>query len=195
MNSPDQPMRHTIDGVEYICHVQAAIPANQSLIKLMGVISPPTLALLSGAVRGFASDGEGELTLSGLGNMDLVTGLVMLFQELTPEAATVILQEGFRGISTPELLANKLDLSEENTFNEHFRGHLIRMYKVFAWSLRCNYQDFFAVASQVNVSLLTRLAKRMKLNKQKPQDTSDSQTSTSQTVIPSSSDLSAQTIQ
>jgi hypothetical protein len=194
MNTPDQPIHTEIDDVAYICLVQAAIPANQSLIKLMGVISAPTISLLSGAVRGFAME-DGELTVAGLGNMDFVTGLTMLFSELTPDAATVILQEGFRGIATPDMKAAGKDLSDEAVLNEHFRGHLLRMYKVFAWSLGCNYRDFLDVASQVNLSNLTHLASKLKSSKQSKTDTQNSQPSTSPTATVQSSGLSASAIQ
>ena len=193
MNTPDQPIRHTIDGVEYICHVQAAIPANQSFIRLMGLLSPATLSLLSGAVRGFASE-EGELTIAGLGNMDLVTGLTMLFGDLTPETSTDVLKEGLRGITTSDMKSG-VDLSDESVINEHFRGRILSMYKVFAWSLKCNYKDFLAVASLVNVPLLTSLAHKIRSNKQSEPDTNDSQLSTSPTATRSSSDLSVSATQ
>lgn len=195
MNTPDQPITTTIDDVEYVCHVQAAIPSYQSLIKLTGVLSPSAFALLSGAVQGFASEDGGELTVAGLGNMDFVTGLMMLFRDLTPETATVLMQEGFRGIATPAMRTRGVDLANEDELNSHFRGRLIHMHKVFAWSLGCNYKDFLAVARQVNLQTLTSLAGKMKLNKPSEPDTPDLQPSTSPTATPSSSDSSASAIQ
>ena len=194
MNTPDQPITTTIDGVEYICHVQAAIPSNQSLIRLLGVVSAPAIHLLSGAVEGLGRDDKGEITLDGLGDIDFAAGLMMLFQELTPASATVILQQGFLGITTASTPVGK-DLSDEDELNSHFRGSILRMYKVFAWSLRCNYRDFLGVASPGNINRLTALAKTLKSSKPKQQDTGDSPPSTSPTATPPSTDLSASAIQ
>ena len=182
MNTPDKPIYHTIDGCKYTCFVQAAIPANQSLIRLTSTFGPATISLLSGAVRGFDSS---ELTIEGLGNMDLVTGLVMLFQELTPENATVLLTEMFKGIRAEGV---DKDLSDEDTCNEHFRGRLLAMYKVGAWSLSCNYKDFLDVARQVDLKSL--FAKMTRAGVTKNSSTKSSPPDTSPTATPPSIDLS-----
>lgn len=183
MHTPDQPIHHEIDGVKYVCLVQPAIQANQSLIRLLRTFSAPTIALLSGAVRGFASE-KGELTIAGLGGMDLTTGLMMLFSELTPENAQVILSDGLVGIRTEGHIE---DLSDPKVFDAHFRGRIMHMYKVFAWSLGCNYRDFLDVARSVDLKKLSAMAKSLKQSKLGSQS---SQCSTSPTVTPESSDSS-----
>lgn len=186
MNTPEQPYRTTIDDVPYVCFVQPALQANASLLTLTSLLSPTTVSLLSGAVKGFDKN---TLSIESIGRMDFVTGLVMLFQELTPDQGNKVLSAGLVGISTP----GHEDLSAKTSIDSHFRGRLLHMYKVFGWALSCNYKDFLDVAR--SVASMEKLTALMGLMRSATQSMPDSQSDTSPTATPPSTDSSSSVIQ
>ena len=121
----------SIDGEKYACRMMPATKGQKVLIRLTELVGRPALVMAAGAVRG-----EGDVQLHDL----IEVGTRIIFERLTDEEADASIKDVLDGVMVEgggDVLKN---------FDEHFRGRILHLYKVFAWALEVNYRDFFDAA-------------------------------------------------
>lgn len=131
-----EPVTEEIDGISYMCMMMPATLSNKTLTRLTLLVGRPALVMAAGAIEAKKKGDEDEMM------MHLIqVGVNQIFQGLTPDEAHIVLMSMMTGVRYPGLAVNK-DLSDEEIFDDHFRGKLLSAYKVWAWSLQENYRDF-----------------------------------------------------
>lgn len=129
-----------IDGHKYVCEMMPATLAQTTFMQLVELVGKPVLFMAVGA---FKEDGEHK------SSPDLATlaelGLVTLFDRLSPEEADEVIKAVLNGV----LVEKKGDVLK--CFDEHFRGRVLSMYKVFQWALAVNYRDFVDAATSSGI--------------------------------------------
>ena len=125
-----------IDGVRYACDMMPATKAHKTLIELTAMVGRPVIVAIA---KGASGGDLGESEVDSLAEV----GTALLFDRLTPDSSDQVIQNVLDGVRS-EGVGN---LSDRITFDQHFRGRIVHLYKVFAWAVEVNYRDFFAVAS------------------------------------------------
>jgi len=120
-----------IGGVKYICEMMPATQANKTLISLTEIIGRPAVSMIA---KAFTDDGDIEIDdLAGI-------GLASMFERFDEDVGDRMIKSVLTGVRAEGVS----DLAKE--FDEHFRGRILDLYKVFAWALEVNYKDFFDAA-------------------------------------------------
>lgn len=129
-----------IDGIGYACSMMPARLANNTLTRLTLLVGRPALVMAAGAIQAEDEEDEEKMMLRLI-----QIGVDQVFRGLTPDEADTVLMALMTGVQYAGLDTTK-DLSDEDVFDDHFRGSLLRAYKVWAWSLQVNYKDFLDAA-------------------------------------------------
>ena len=133
-----------IDGVEYICEMMPALLASSTLVRLVNMVGKPALVLAANAYS--VMDASGEEGADSISFPDVIRlGVEQVFAGLSPNEAEIVLLALMSGVRC-KVGESSADLNSKDVFNEHFRGRLLSAYKVWAWSLQCNYRDFIDAA-------------------------------------------------
>lgn len=119
-----------IDGTKYACQMMPATKAHAVLIRLGDTIGYPALNAIATATGGDMTSGVDDV-------VRVVTEL--LARKLTPEVANEVILMAMDGVRCEGVG----EMSKQQIFDQHFRGRILHMYKVFAWSLGVNFADFF----------------------------------------------------
>lgn len=133
-----------IDEQKYSCSMMPGTKGNKTLVELIDMVGRPVVVMASNALRQTKPNGKDPTMGIELGidsNLsDLVQlGTHLLFERLTPEQADATIKAVLDGVSAEGVG----DLKKKEIFDEHFRGRIWHLWKVFAWSLEVNYRDFF----------------------------------------------------
>ena len=129
-----------IDGEKYACRMMPATVAQKTLVRLTDLVGRPVMVMIAGAIR---DEGETELqTIAEIGTR-------ILFERLTDDESDFVIKSVLDGVMVEgggEVL---------KSFDEHFRGRIMHLYKVFAWSVEVNYRDFIdaALSSDLKTSV------------------------------------------
>jgi hypothetical protein len=121
-----------IDGEKYACRMMPATKGQKVLIRLTDLVGRPALVMAAGAMKGE----DDNVQLHDI--IDLGTRII--FERLTDEEADASIKDVLDGV----MVENGGDVLKN--FDEHFRGRILHMYKVFAWALEVNYRDFIDAA-------------------------------------------------
>ena len=120
-----------IDDEKYACRMMPATKGQKVLIRLTELVGRPALVMTAGVIRS-----EGEVEVHDI----IELGTRIIFERLTDDEADATIKDVLDGVMVEnggEVLKN---------FDEHFRGRIMHLYKVFAWALEVNYRDFFDAA-------------------------------------------------
>ncbi len=136
-----------IDGIGYACTMMPGRLANKTLTRLTLLVGKPALVMAAGAIEADKEEDEEKLLLHLIR-----VGVEQVFRGLTPDESDEVLMALMSGVKYQGCPVER-DLSDEDLFDDHFRGAMLRAYKVWAWALQCNYQDFLdAVRSNRTLS-------------------------------------------
>lgn len=125
-----------IDGHKYACMMMPATKSQRIFIELTQLMGHPAVAMISNAFQ--PKEKGAELHVEEL----MATGVRVMLSELDPDTSDRIIKTVFDGVK----LEGVGNLDEPATFDAHFRGRVMSIYKVFAWAMEVNYQDFFDAA-------------------------------------------------
>lgn len=152
-----------IDGVKYACQMMPATVANTTLKRLLELTAAPTLVLASGA---WSQDkGKVPTPNHGIAPADLADltekAVTLLFDRIPGEELNNLCRDVFNGLT-----CNEVGKVDEN-IDDHFRGRLLHMYKVFVWCIEVNYRDFFDAGRSLGIlSWIVAMAKKAALSRQ-----------------------------
>ncbi len=121
-----------IDGHKYACTMMPATLAQTTFIRLVDLVGKPVLFMAAGAFKE-----DGKLDMGNLAEL----GLATLFDRLTPEESDEVIKAVLNGV----MVEGEGDVLK--AFDDHFRGRVLSMYRVFQWALGVNYRDFFDAAT------------------------------------------------
>ena len=125
------------DDLKYICEQMPATVALRAQVEAVDIIGQPALVAIASVV------GNG-LDTSADAVVDALTGAIT--RKLTPDRAERLAFLMLKGVRCEGIG----DLTDRDTFDEHFRGRLMHMYAVVFWSIGVNYADFFDAARSNN---------------------------------------------
>ncbi len=120
-----------IDGVDYTCEMMPGTLAQKTLVELTLLLGRPLLVSLA---KGFT--GEGEVEIDELAD----AATLLLSERLNAESSDRLIKATLQGVTTS---GAGYVAATDAAFDTHFRGRILHLYKVFAWSLEVNYRDFF----------------------------------------------------
>ena len=138
-----KPVFKEIDGIRYACTMMPGRLANRTLTRLTLLVGRPALVMAAGAIE-LDKDKTEDQQEKAMVHLIRI-GVDQVFRGLTPEEADEVLMSLMSGVKY-EGLDTHLDLSDPVTFDDHFRGALLRAYKVWGWALGVNYKDFIDAA-------------------------------------------------
>ena len=151
-----------IDGCTYTCTMMSVRQANRTWIELCAVLGEPV-------VRGLArASADADQQVQDLIMAAISAALRNLSEEVHERLVEAVF-DGVRADGVGELKA------WEPKFESQFRGRLLTMYKVWAWSVQVNYQDFLDAAQSLGLGEVVSLGKEAI---GKAQESLDPQTST-----------------
>jgi hypothetical protein len=132
-----------IGGDKYACHMMPATIANKTLIELVDVVGRPAATILANA---FTAKDIGDLDVEEL----VSVAMQAVFQRMDGDRGDALMKAILNGV----VVEGKGDVVKN--FDDHFRGRILTLYKVFRWAVEVNYQDFFdAVRSS---ALITKIS-------------------------------------
>lgn len=132
-----------ISGDRYACSMMPATLANKTLITLVDVIGRPATTILANA---FTAKDVGDLDVEEL----IGVAMTAVFERMDGERGDALIKAVLTGV----VVEGKGDVVK--MFDEHFRGRILTLYKVFRWAIEVNYKDFFdAVRSS---ALITKIS-------------------------------------
>ncbi len=143
--STDEIQFQEIDSIKYVCEMMPALLASATIVRLMALVGRPALVLAADAYTSFESGAIDDE--NGVANL-IRLGTEQVFAGLTPEETETVLLSLLCGVKVAGIAG---DLSDPVRFNAHFRGRLLSAYKVWAWSLQCNYRDFIDAARSFGI--------------------------------------------
>jgi len=150
-----------IDGCNYVCAMMPATKAQKTFVEVSQRIGSPAMAMLSRAFSPSVEEsgkitGGLDTTVEGL----VAEGLRIFLLELDPDTADRIIKTVMDGV----LVEGDGKLTDEAVFDQHFRGRVLSMYRVFAWAMEVNYRDFSDAASLNSLVPKLRAAGRTALD-------------------------------
>lgn len=132
-----------ISGDKYACSMMPATLANKTLITLIDVVGRPATTILANA---FTAKDVGDLDVEEL----IGVAMTAVFERMDGDRGDALVKAVLTGVT----VESKGDVVK--IFDEHFRGQILTLYKVFRWAIEVNYQDFFdAVRSS---ALITKIS-------------------------------------
>ena len=136
-----------IDGTNYVCLMMPATVAQKTLVRLTDTLGRPLVFALSKAL------GDEEIEVEHLADV----ALRALFDKLNEETSDDIIKSLLDGVEAEGVGS----VSSPAVFDSHFRGRVLHLYKVVAWSVEVNYRDFFdaAATKKLKQSLQTVLTR------------------------------------
>lgn len=133
-----------IGGEKYACTMMPATLANKTLIELVEVVGRPAATVLANAFT--AKKDVADLDVDEL----VRVAMQAVFERMDGERGDALVKAVLDGVTVEK----KGDVVK--MFDEHFRGRILTLYKVFGWAIEVNYQDFFdAVRSS---ALITKIS-------------------------------------
>lgn len=120
-----------ISGDKYVCQMMPATLANKTLITLVEIVGRPAATILADAFT--AKKDIGDLDVQELLNV----AMQAVFERFDGDRGDAIVKAVLEGV----LVEGKGPVNE--CFDDHFRGRILTLYKVFRWAIEVNYKDFF----------------------------------------------------
>lgn len=144
----------TINGHKYRCKMMRVREAHQTFLSLCSTIGGPAIK----AIAAGADDMEGDA-------MRLITGAISAaVQNLEGPVGDQLIESVFKGVAYVgdggEDLGFELTPWDDD-FEKHFSGHLLSMYKVWAWSVEVNYRDFLDGAQALGLGKAKDLGRQV----------------------------------
>ncbi len=137
--------------------------AHRTFLDLCSTLGGPVI----NAIAEGSDDMEGDATR-------LITGAISLaVQNLDGPVGDQLIESVFNGVAftgkseikddpEAEIHVDGFEIKAWNDdFERHFRGHLLSMYKVWAWSVEVNYRDFLDAAQLLGVDKGAGLGKKV----------------------------------
>lgn len=150
----------TIDGHEYRCTMMRVRSAHQTFLNLCNTIGEPAVK----AVAAGASDMDADVVRL------IVVAITAAAQNLEGDPGDRLIDSVFNGVAYTGKSEDKeypradglgFELKAwDDDFEQHFGGHLLSMYKVWAWSVEVNYRDFLEGAQGLGGGKATGLVKK-----------------------------------
>jgi hypothetical protein len=123
--------KKTIDGGNYVCSMMPATKANRIFTEIIGLVGAPAFAMVSAA---FAKDEVEDVHVEQL----VASGLQVFLADLSPDQWDRIVFEMMDGV----LVEGVGSLHDRGKFDQHFRGRVLTMWRVWAWAMEVNFRDF-----------------------------------------------------
>lgn len=135
-----------IDGHRYSCTMMPVRKAHQTWVELVAVLGQPVVSAIGRASQD--QDQQVQELISSAASMALMN--------IDAEVADRLLASLFDGVR-----ADGIGEWEpwDAKFDAHFRGKVFSMYKVWAWSLQVNYQDFLDAARGLGLNEMLETGK------------------------------------
>lgn len=134
----------TIGEHKYVCTMMSVRTAHHTFTELLRVLGRPVISQLAGAIDVDA-------------NAAIASAIAMALRDIDEAVADRIVGSLFEGVLA-EGVGEVKPWSTE--FDAMYRGDLLNMYKVCAWSIKVNYSDFLEGAQQLGLSNGVELGKK-----------------------------------
>lgn len=141
-----KPQFKEINGHKYACTMMSVRKAHQTWIELVGTLGQPVVSAIARA-----SD-EPDQQAANL----IPAVMSMAMMNLQGEVADRLLVSVFDGVRVEGFGELK---PWDDQFDDHFRGRIFAMYKVWAWAVQVNYQDFLDEAQSLGLGQMVTKGK------------------------------------
>ena len=117
--------------LKYSCKMLPATVSQKTLVRLLEILGQPILLAVA---KGWEESADMDAMADA--------GIHALFDKLTPESSNDVIKTLIGCVRCEGEEA----LTDETTYDEHFAGRILHLYKLMGWIIEVNYRDFFVDA-------------------------------------------------